>query len=288
MTARARRPPSRPVTPADVAVEARGAGLLAPTGPVILADVDWTVRAGERWVVVGANGSGKTSLLRLAGAQSRPSRGTVDVLGERLGRTDMRQLRRRIGVASAAVADQLRPGLSAHEAVVSARFGALETWWHDYTDQDHERAAGLLEAMGCGAFGDRALASLSQGERQRVLLARALMPDPGLLLLDEPAAGLDLPAREALLGRLAALAEDPGAPPMVLVTHHVEEIPPGATHALLLRGGRVVAGGPIGTVLSDEPMSDAFGLPIRIERRDNRWMAWAAPEAVRPSGGRGR
>jgi iron complex transport system ATP-binding protein len=284
MTARARRPPDPacPVTAADVAVavEARGAGLLTPTGQVILAEVDWTVRAGERWVVVGANGSGKTSLLRLAGAQSRPSRGTVDVLGERLGRTDMRQLRRRIGVASAAVADQLRPGLTAHEAVVSARFGALETWWHDYADQDHDRAAGLLETMGCAAFGDRALGSLSQGERQRVLLARALMPDPGLLLLDEPAAGLDLPAREALLGRLAALAGDPGAPPMVLVTHHVEEIPPGASHALLLRAGRVVAGGPIGTILTDEPMSDAFGLPIRIERRDDRWMAWAAPSAV--------
>src|SRR5580692_770176 len=173
MTARARRPstPLRPVTPAtpgtpatsttsDVAVETRGASLMVPSGQVILADVDWTVRAGERWVVVGANGSGKTSLLRLAGAQSRPSLGTVDVLGERLGRTDMRRLRRRIGVASAAVADQLRPGLSAHEAVVSARFGALETWWHDYATDDHRRADDLLETMGCAALADRPLASL--------------------------------------------------------------------------------------------------------------------------------
>jgi len=275
------------VTATEVAVEARGAVLLAPTGPVILADVDWTVRTGERWVVVGANGSGKTSLLRLAGAQSRPSRGTVDVLGERLGRTDMRQLRRRIGVASAAVADQLRPGLSAHDAVVSARFGALETWWHEYAPADHARAAGLLETMGCAPFADRPLASLSQGERQRVLLARALMPEPGLLLLDEPAAGLDLPAREALLARLADLAGDPSAPPMVLVTHHVEEIPAGATHALLLRAGRVVACGPIGTVLANEPMTEAFGLPVRVERRDDRWMAWAAPSGVRSSGARG-
>ncbi len=277
-----------PGTSGDVAVETRGAGLMVPGGQVILADVDWTVRVGERWVVVGANGSGKTSLLRLAGAQSRPSFGTVDVLGERLGRTDMRRLRRRIGVASAAVADQLRPGLTAHEAVVSARFGALETWWHDYAAADHERADRLLDLMGCAPFGHRSLASLSQGERQRVLLARSLMPDPGLLLLDEPAAGLDLPAREALVGRLADLAADRSAPPMVLVTHHVEEIPPGATHALLLRAGRVVAGGPIGTVLADDPMSAAFELPIRIERRDDRWMAWAAPSAVRPSGARGR
>src|SRR5580658_1564979 len=229
MTARARRPPTphRPVTPAtpgtpatsttpDVAVETRGASLMVPGGQVILAEVDWTVRAGERWVVVGANGSGKTSLLRLAGAQSRPSLGTVDVLGERLGRTDMRQLRRRIGVASAAVADQLRPGLTAHEAVVSARHGALEVWWHDYADGDHARADELLELMGCAPFAERSLDSLSQGERQRVLLARALMPEPGLLLLDEPAAGLDLPAREALVGRLADLAADPSAPPMVL------------------------------------------------------------------------
>jgi len=280
--------PERSATADDVVIETHGATLMVPSGQVILADIDWTVRAGDRWVVVGANGSGKTTLLRLAGAQSRPSHGTVDVLGERLGRTDMRRLRRRIGVASAAVADQLRPGLTAHEAVVSARFGALETWWHDYGPDDHARADGLLDAMGCAPLRDRPLASLSQGERHRVLLARALMPEPGLLLLDEPAAGLDLPAREALLARLADLAADRSAPAMVLVTHHVEEIPPGATHALLLRAGRVVAGGPIGTVLCDGPMSAAFGLPIRIERRDDRWMAWAAPASVRSSGARGR
>lgn len=233
------------------------------------------MRRAERWVVVGANGSGKTSLLRLAGAQTRPATGTVDVLGERLGRTDLRELRRRIGVASAAIADQLRPGLSAHDAVVTARHGALEPWWHDYETADHRRADALLDAMGCLAFATRPLASLSQGERQRVLLARALMPSPGLLLFDEPAAGLDLPAREALVDRLAALIADPDAPPMVLVTHHIEEIPPGITHSLLLRGGRAVAAGPIESTLTAASLSDTFGLPITVQRRDDRWSAWA-------------
>jgi iron complex transport system ATP-binding protein len=257
------------------AITADEVSLRAPTGAPILQGIDWTVGTDERWVLIGANGSGKTSLLRLASAQSRPSAGTMHVLGQRLGRTDMRELRKRIGVASAAVAEQLRPGLSAHDAVVTAEHGALETWWHDYSGAAHRRADELLDAMGCAAFRDRELQTLSQGERQRVLLARALMPRPGLVLLDEPAAGLDLPAREALVGRMAALAEDPAAPPMVLVTHHVEEIPPGISHALLLSGGRIVARGPIEETLTGDTMSDAFGLAVKVERRDARWSAWA-------------
>jgi len=276
-------PPSRPYDPPSVpgpspspaAVCAQGAGLSAPSGTVILDGIDWVVRSSDRWVIVGANGSGKTSLLRLAGAQLRPSRGTVDVLGRRLGRTDLRELRRRIGVASTAVTDQLRPGLSAHDAVVTALHGALEPWWHDYGAADHLRADELLETMGCGPLRDRMIGSLSQGERQRVVLARALMPRPGLLLLDEPAAGLDLPARETLVSRLARLAGDPTAPPIVLVTHHVEEIPPGVTHALLLRGGRVIAGGPIAETMTAGTLSDTFGLPVRVEHREGRWAAWA-------------
>jgi iron complex transport system ATP-binding protein len=234
------------------------------------------VEDDERWVIIGANGSGKTSLLRLAGAQCRPTSGTVEVLGLMLGRTDMRALRTRIGVASAAVADQLRPTVSAHEAVVSAHHGALETWWHDYPPEAHQRADMLLEQMGCGPFRDRVLATLSQGERQRVLLARALMPRPGLLLFDEPAAGLDLPAREALVERLTDLAGRPDSPPSVLVTHHVEEIPRGITHALLLRDGRVVAGGPITTTLTSDGLSATFGLRIHLEHRRGRWAAWSA------------
>jgi iron complex transport system ATP-binding protein len=259
-----------------LAVVARAAGLRAPTGAVILDRIDLEVRSPERWVIVGANGSGKTSLLRIAGAQTRPSFGTVDVLGERLGRTDLRELRRRIGVASAAVTEQLRPGLSAHDAVVTARHGALEPWWHEYERGDHDRADDLLAAMGCQMLRDRALGTLSQGERQRVVLARALMPRPGLLLLDEPAAGLDLPAREALVNRLAALAADPDSPPMILVTHHVEEIPPGTTHALLLRGGQVVAGGPVDDTLTAPLLSDTFGLDVKLARRDGRWTAWSS------------
>ncbi|MHB8466859.1 MAG: ABC transporter ATP-binding protein [Acidimicrobiales bacterium] len=252
------------------------ATLRAPTGLVILDGIDWSVAEDQRWVIVGANGSGKTSLLRLIGAQRRPSAGTVDVLGQRLGRTDMRALRARIGVASAAVADQLRPGLSAHDAVVTAEHGALETWWHDYDHEAHQRADQLLDAMGCGSFRDRPLQTLSQGERQRVLLARALMPRPGLVLLDEPAAGLDLPGREALVARMSELAVHRDAPPMVLVTHHMEEIPVGITHALVLREGRVVDQGPIEEVLTGDTVSAAFGLAIKVEERDGRWAAWAA------------
>jgi iron complex transport system ATP-binding protein len=257
------------------ALEARGAGLRAPNGATILTGIDWEVGPGDRWVIVGANGSGKTTLLRLAGAQCRPTVGTVDVLGRRLGRTDLRELRRHIGVASAAVTDHLRATLTAHDAVLTARHGALEPWWHAYDDDDHDRADELLAAMGCGALAARTIGSLSQGERQRVVLSRALMPRPGLLLLDEPAAGLDLPAREALVDRLAVLVGDAASPPTVLVTHHIEEIPPGMTHALLLRDGRVVAGGPIDATLTAANLTTTFGLPVAVERRDGRWSAWA-------------
>jgi len=259
-----------------VAVAARNARLRAPSGAVILDGIDWDVGTADRWAVIGPNGSGKTSLLRLAGAQVRPTSGTVDVLGRRLGRTDMRELRRHIGVASSAVSEQLRPTLSAHDAVVTARHGALEPWWHAYEPADHARADELLDAMGCGAFRDRALATLAQGERQRIVIARALMPRPGLLLLDEPAAGLDLPAREDLVARLGALARDRGAPPMVLVTHHLEEIPPGATHALLLREGRAVAAGPVDETLTAPLLSEAFGMAVHLEHRDDRWTAWSS------------
>jgi iron complex transport system ATP-binding protein len=264
--------------PRGPAVVARDATLAAPTGAEILAGIDWEVGPADRWVIVGANGSGKTSLLRLAGAQSRPTSGTVDVLGHRLGRADLRQLRERIGVASAAVTDQLRHGLSAHDAVVTARHGALEPWWHEYTASDHARADELLVAMGCGPLRDRPIGTLSQGERQRVVVARALMPHPELLLLDEPAAGLDLPAREALVNRLAALARDASAPPMVLVTHHVEEVPPGTTHALLLRGGQVVAAGPVDETLTAGSLTEAFGIDVHVARRDGRWTAWSQIE----------
>ena len=256
------------------AIAMEGAQIRAESGSPVVGPVDWAVARGERWVVLGPNGSGKTSLLRLAAAERQPTSGVVVVLGHRLGRVDLRELRRHVGVASAAIDKQLRPSLVAHDAVMTARFGALEPWWHDYSDADRSRAGELLEFVGCAALSERRLDTLSQGERQRVLLARALMAEPELLLLDEPAAGLDLPARELLVDRLAALAVDPAAPTMVLVTHHVEEIPAGMTHALLLRDGRAVASGPIASTLSSESMSEAYGLEVALERRDGRYSAW--------------
>jgi iron complex transport system ATP-binding protein len=246
-------------------------------GTTILDDIGWTVGAGERWALLGPNGSGKTTLLRVAGSSLWPTRGTVDILGERLGQVDMRQLRTRIAVVSAAVARALRPGVTAHEVVLTGRFAALETWWHEYGAVDHHEADGLLAEAGHGgtAFGERPFGLLSEGERQQVLLARALMGRPELILMDEPAAGLDLGARERLLARLAALATDPATPPLVLVTHHLEEIPPGVTHAALLRRARLVAAGPVDDVLTAAAVSEAFEVAVAVGRSDGRWTARA-------------
>ena len=244
-------------------------------GVALLDDVTWEVGPGERWVLLGPNGSGKTTLLRVVGAALWPTRGTVDILGERLGRVDMRQLRTRIAVVSASVARTLRPAQPALDVVLTGRYAALETWWHEYTDDDRRRAAALLADAGYAGdrFGARAFGLLSEGERQQVLLARALMGEPELVLMDEPAAGLDLGARERLLARLAALAADPAVAPMVLVTHHLEEIPAGITHAALLREARLVAAGPVDEVLADDAVSHAFGVAVSVERRDGRWSA---------------
>ena len=249
-------------------------GVLVRRGlTTLLGPVDWIVRAGERWVVVGPNGSGKTTLLQVASTYLWPSEGQVAVLGERLGTTDARELRRRIGYASPALAVALPPSLTALEVVTTARHAALGPWWHEYSAADRERAAVLLERLGCGPLASRTFGTLSSGERQRVQIARALMPDPALLLLDEPAATLDLGAREALIERLEALAADTSLAAIVLVTHHVEEIPAAFTHALVLGAGRAVAEGPIETSLSGEALGRAFGLSLVLERRDGRLAA---------------
>ena len=244
-------------------------------GVALLDGISWTVGPGERWALLGPNGSGKTTLLRVVGAGLWPTRGTVEILGERLGQVDMRELRRRITVVSASVGRTLRPAQPALDVVLTGRHAALETWWHEYTDDDLSRASRLLADAGFGGelFGARAFGLLSEGERQQVLLARALMGDPELILMDEPAAGLDLGARERLLVRLAALAADPGVSPMILVTHHLEEIPPGVTHAALLRRGSLLLAGPADEVLTDGNVSDAFGVSVAVERRDGRWAA---------------
>jgi iron complex transport system ATP-binding protein len=245
----------------------------------ILRDVSWTVGPAERWVVLGPNGSGKTTLLRIASLWLHPSTGSVRVLGEELGHTDVRPLRTRIGVVSAALADRLRIDLPVADVVMTSRRGALEPWWHTYDDHDRDRAAEALERVGVAHLAGRLFGTLSSGERQRVQLARTLAADPELLLLDEPSAGLDLGGREDLVARLAALAADPTTAPTVLVTHHVEEIPPGFTHALVLRDGEDVACGPIADALSAPVLSDAFGLPVVLASEGGRWRAWAAPSA---------
>lgn len=247
-------------------------------GRTILAPLSWQVASDERWLVLGANGSGKTTLLRIASMYEHPSAGTVDLLGERLGRTDVRQLRRRVGYLSASLSAQLRPELRCLDVVMTAKFAALEPWWHRYTTADEARALECLERMGVAWTAQRSLATVSSGEQQRVLLARTLMNEPGIVLLDEPSARLDLGGREHLVLALSELTLDPAAPPLVLVTHHLDEVPPGMTHVLMLREGHAIAKGPLGDGLNSASLSECFGLPLQLERRaDGRFSAWNAP-----------
>ena len=243
-------------------------------GGALLTHVSWTVGHGERWIVLGANGSGKTTLLRIASLYLHPSTGKVRVLGGELGRVDIRGLRPRIGRASPACGALLRPELTPVEVVMTARNAALEPWWHTYDEGDHDGARALLDRFHVLHGADRPVSTLSSGERQRVLLARAFSGDPGLVLLDEPTAGLDLAGREELVSALG-LAAGADGPPTVLVTHHVEEIPVGSTHVLLLRAGQVVAAGPIDEVLTADDLSATFGLPLELDRRGERWTAWS-------------
>jgi iron complex transport system ATP-binding protein len=244
------------------------------SGRTILGPLDWAVGSGERWVVIGPNGSGKTTLVQVASTNLWPTTGSVDVLGSRIGRVDSRELRRRIGYASAIQEPAFEPALTARDVVMTARHGALAPWWHTFEDADRARADELLDRLAVGSLSGRSVGLLSTGERRRVQIARALMPDPELLILDEPAAGLDVGARETLvvdLGRLAGLAR-PAA--IVLVTHHVEEIPSGFDHALVLGAGRIAGAGPIDAVLGGAAPAAAFGVPLRIDRRDGRYRAW--------------
>jgi iron complex transport system ATP-binding protein len=250
---------------------------------VILSPLTWKVTASQRWVILGANGSGKTTLLRIAAMYEHPSTGDVRVLGERLGRTDVRVLRRRIGYMSPALAAQFRGELSCLDIVMTAKFAALEPWWHRYDDADRERARSCLDRMDVAWLAERAFATTSSGEQQRVLLARTLMNDPSVLLLDEPSARLDLAGREHLVQALAELTTDPSAPPLILVTHHLDEVPPGMTHVLMLRDGVVIASGPLGRTLTSANLSQCFGLNLTLDARgDGRFSAWArrGPEAA--------
>jgi iron complex transport system ATP-binding protein len=259
----------------DLVVDLDSVGVVR-TGSHLLHDLTWKVELDERWVVLGPNGAGKTTLLNIAAARLYPSTGTARVLGERLGRTDVNELRTRIGIASAALADRIPGEERVADVVMTASWGVVGRWRERYEAMDEVRARALLEQFGVAGLADRSFGTLSEGERKRVQIARALMTDPELLLLDEPAAGLDLGAREDLVTRLAELAYDPDAPALVLVTHHVEEIAPGFTHALLLRDGAVVAQGLIGDTVTSENLSKTFDVPLALERSGSRFAARAA------------
>ncbi len=243
---------------------------------MLLRNVDWTAHEDERWIVIGPNGAGKTTLLQVAATLLFPSEGSVEVLRERLGDVDVFELRPRIGLTSAALAERVPSGEKVIDLVLTASYAILGRWREEYESADVTRAVELLDALGCAHLIRRRFATLSEGERKRVQIARAMMPDPEILLLDEPAAGLDLGGREDLLRRLAVLARNPKAPMTVLVTHHVEEVPDGFTHAMLLRRGSALAAGPIAEVFTAKNLSRCFGVPLEIEYRRSRWAAWAA------------
>ncbi|MBA3310284.1 MAG: ABC transporter ATP-binding protein [Nocardioidaceae bacterium] len=242
-------------------------------GNRLLSGVSWTVEEDERWVVIGPNGAGKTTLLQVLSTHVHPSEGLVGVLGEVVGTVDVFELRPRIGLTSAALADRIPRDERVSDVVVSASYAVLGRWRERYDDLDHDRSHRLLGELGVRHLRDRTFGTLSEGERKRVQIARALMTDPELLLLDEPAAGLDLGGREDLVSTLSVLAMDEAAPTTVLVSHHVEEIPPGFTHVLLLRRGEVVAAGPVEFTLTETVLAQTFGMPLRLDHVDGRYSA---------------
>jgi iron complex transport system ATP-binding protein len=242
-------------------------------GRDLLSDVHLEVRPDQRWVLLGPNGAGKTSLIRIAGLYEFPTAGEVEVLGHRAGQVDVRRLRPRIGFNSPALTDMIRPQLTPLDIVTAALHGSLVPWWAETSDEERAEGRRQLERVGCGPLAERVYGTLSSGERQRVLLARTLITRPGLLLLDEPGATLDLVGREQLIDTLDKLSAEADSPPMVLVTHHVEEIPTSFTHALLLRDGAVVFAGPLAEALRDDRLSSCFGIPLEVGHHDGRWSA---------------
>jgi iron complex transport system ATP-binding protein len=253
-------------------LDLRGVGLTLDESRV-LDGVDWSVRPNEHWVVVGANGAGKTSLLRIASLYLHPSDGEVWCLGQQLGRCDLRAVRRRTALSSPAMAAKLEPTMTAVEVVMTARNGALAPWWHRYDDEERVFACGLLKQFGVDRFANRGFATLSAGERQKVLLARTLVLDPAIIYLDEPTSGLDIGAREQVLADLSAFARSAVGPATVVVTHHVEEIPSAYTHALVLRDGRVLAQGPIDQTLTSETLSECYRVGLQVDRARGRFTA---------------
>ena len=273
MTATQALPTGRERT-APAAVHLEAVRVWTPDGAQILRGIDWHVRSGERWALLGPNGSGKTTLLSLAGAVRHPSQGRVTVLGGVFGRVDMPALRGRIGLVDSG--HEPIAWLTAEDVVLTGIGATLRPRWWVYTDDDRGRAREILALLGCADLAEREIGSCSQGERGRVRIARALIARPELLLLDEPAVGLDLAAREALIAALDRLSDEQPELTSVLVTHHLEEIPASTTHALLLRTGSAIASGPIDEVLTDDALSRCFGLPVTCRRNGQRWFARAA------------
>ena len=242
-------------------------------GNPILDSVTWSVDSDERWVILGPNGSGKTTLLQIAAAAMHPTKGTADVLQESLGKVDVFELRPMIGFASTAMARKIPKNESVLDVVLTAAYSVTGRWNEEYEEIDLRRAQRVLKEWGLEGFAERRFGSLSDGEQKRVQIARSVMTDPELLLLDEPAASLDLGAREELVALLGGYASSPSSPAIVMVTHHVEEIPSGFTHAMLLADGKVTAAGPIGETLTGETLSETFGMPIELTERDGRYTA---------------
>jgi iron complex transport system ATP-binding protein len=261
-----------------VCLELEGARVWTPRGAQLLRAISWRVRSGEHWALLGPNGAGKSTLLSLAGARRHPSAGTVRVLGERIGKVDVRELRRLIGVVDPAL--RMPDELTAETVVLTGASGSVQPLWDRYGASERARARELLELVGCAQLAQRQVGTCSQGERGRIRIARALLPSPRLLLLDEPASGLDLAARELLLAALSDLAVLQPGLATVVVSHHLEDLPPRTSHALLLAGGRVVAAGPADEALTDQTVSACFGLAVHLQRRDGRWTAVAAGEPI--------
>lgn len=265
-------PATAPALAEDLMIDMQGVSVVRG-GRAILSPMNWQVELDERWIIIGPNGAGKTTLMRLAAAQMFPTTGTVTLVGEQMGRVDLREIRTAIGMSSSAMAQRIPGDEKVSDIVISAGYDVMGRWREKYDEMDYERAIEILEQVGAIHLADQQWGTLSEGERKRTLIARALMTDPELLLLDEPGAGLDLGGREDLIELLTQLAEDPDSPAIVMITHHVEEIPPGFTHAMLLDEGEVVAQGVLEDVLTSENLTTAFHQPIGVSRHEGRWFA---------------
>lgn len=261
-----------PADPEDLLVDMKGVSVVRD-GRAIVEPMDWQVELDERWIIIGPNGAGKTTLMKLAAAQMFPTTGTVTLVGEQMGRVDLREIRTAIGMSSSAMAQRIPADEKVADIVISAGYDVMGRWREEYDEMDYERAVEILEQVGAYHLAEQRWGTLSEGERKRTLIARALMTDPELLLLDEPGAGLDLGGREDLIELLSQLAADPDSPAIVMITHHVEEIPPGFTHGMLLDEGQVVAQGVLEDVMTDKYLTKTFHQPIEIRQEDGRWFA---------------